>query len=273
VLHGAFGWGIPPEAAASNEDDEERRIGEQHEDRLPVRHDARDGTQSQEISLSVLDKVSVAEKLESSGSTTSRAIPREQPKDKEFFDLGAQDPVEEFRPVRLRDDPAGGEEGRRGRQHEGARRRRHPGHHGGGKSWDFHVFEALRTTLEENLHAVRETVAFLKKHADKVFFDAEHFFDGYKNNPKYTMKVLAAAATPGGLPRPVRHERRDHAIRGRADRQDVRKATGTAIGIHTHNDRRNGGGQLGGGGGERGYPGAGTINGYGERCGNANLCS
>ena len=66
-----------------------------------------------------------------------------------------------------------------------------------GKSWDFHVTEALRTTLDENLKAIRETLEFLKERTEEVIFDAEHFFDGYKRNPKYALKTLAAARDGG----------------------------------------------------------------------------
>src|SRR5512134_649931 len=235
----------------------------------------RDGTQSQEISLSVLDKVAVAEKLDDFGiHYIEGGYPGSNPKDKEFFDLA--------RRIKWRNSVlcAFGMTRRVGKKVDEDANMKALVAAGTpvitvvGKSWDFHVIEALRTTLEENLHAVRETVAFLKKHADQVFFDAEHFFDGYKNNPKYTMKVLAAAAdagadflvlcdTNGGtLPSEVAQIVKD-----------VRKATGTAIGIHTHNDGEmavansiaaveNGATQV-----------QGTINGYGERCGNANLCS
>jgi len=235
----------------------------------------RDGTQSQEISLSVLDKVAVAEKLDEFGiHYIEGGYPGSNPKDKEFF--------ERARKIRWRNSTicAFGMTRRVGKKVEEDANMKALVAAGTpvitvvGKSWDFHVFEALRTTLEENLSAVRETVAYLKKRADQVFFDAEHFFDGYKNNPKYAMKVLAAAAdagadflvlcdTNGGsLPSEVAQIVKE-----------VRKATGTAIGIHTHND------------GEMAVANTlaavecgatqvqGTINGYGERCGNANLCS
>ena len=66
-----------------------------------------------------------------------------------------------------------------------------------GKAWDFHVLRALETSLEENLHMVRDTVAYLKDRGLEVIFDAEHFFDGYKNNADYALQVLAAAAAAG----------------------------------------------------------------------------
>ena len=66
-----------------------------------------------------------------------------------------------------------------------------------GKSWDLHVKEALRTTLDENLKMVGDTMKYLRRHFDEVFFDAEHFFDGFKRNPDYAMRVLEAAAENG----------------------------------------------------------------------------
>ena len=143
-----------------------------------------------------------------------------------------------------------------------------------GKAWDMHVREVLGCSLEDNLTICAESVGYLKKKGMEVLFDAEHFFDGYKENSEYAMKVLAAAAeagadilvlceTNGGcLPHEV---------------YEITKAVceqfGTvAVGIHTHNDTdcatantlaavRAGARHV-----------QGTINGLGERCGNANLC-
>ena len=66
-----------------------------------------------------------------------------------------------------------------------------------GKSWDLHVLEALKTTLDENLKMVKETCEFLKKHGVEVIFDAEHFFDGFKRNKDYALKILEAAVEGG----------------------------------------------------------------------------
>jgi len=144
-----------------------------------------------------------------------------------------------------------------------------------GKSWDLHVREALRTSLEENLNMVYETVEFLKERVDEVIFDAEHFFDGYSANPDYAMAVLDAALrggadwivlcdTNGGkLP----HEVHEITLKVRERFPEAR------LGIHAHNDSETavantvmavlaGARQV-----------HGTINGIGERTGNANLCS
>lgn len=141
-----------------------------------------------------------------------------------------------------------------------------------GKSWTLHVTEVLRTTLDENLAMIRETVDFLRQHGREVVYDAEHFFDGYKSDPDYALRSLAAARdagasvlvlcdTNGGtLPHEV---------------YEITRAVSAELkhplGIHAHND---------GGCGvanslESLRAGAvhvqGTINGYGERCGNADL--
>lgn len=144
-----------------------------------------------------------------------------------------------------------------------------------GKAWDLHVEKILGCSLEDNLLICSESVAYLKKHGLEVLFDAEHFFDGYKANPEYAMKVLDAVAHAGA----------DALVlcetNGGALPQEVFEITqavcrqwgSSTIAIHTHNDTecavanslaavRAGARQV-----------QGTINGLGERCGNANLCS
>jgi 2-isopropylmalate synthase len=143
-----------------------------------------------------------------------------------------------------------------------------------GKSWDLHVREVLRVELEENLAMVRETVAFLKAAGREVIFDAEHFFDGYRENPDYAIASLLAAQAAGAdllvlcdtnggsLPDTVRDVT-----------QAVAAKVGKPLGIHAHND----GGLAVANSLAAVAAGAvhvqGTINGFGERCGNADLCS
>ena len=118
-----------------------------------------------------------------------------------------------------------------------------------GKSWDFHVIEALGTTLDEGVAMVGESVEFLKAAGLRVFFDAEHFFDGYKANPEYALRVLEAAATNGAdVPRAVRHQRRLAAARGAAHRRPRSTPTsGRPAARHPHPERhRLRGRQLGG---------------------------
>jgi 2-isopropylmalate synthase len=145
-----------------------------------------------------------------------------------------------------------------------------------GKSWDLHVTEGLKTSLEENLAMIRDTIEYLRSSGRRVIYDAEHWFDGYKHNSDYALKTLEVAIASGAewlvlcdtnggtLPHEISSIVRD-----------VIKATPpeTQLGIHTHNDSdtavANALAAV--------IAGAtmvqGTINGYGERCGNANLCS
>jgi 2-isopropylmalate synthase len=143
-----------------------------------------------------------------------------------------------------------------------------------GKSWDYHVTEALGTTLEEGVAMVGESVEFLKAAGLRVFFDAEHFFDGYKANSEYALRVLEAAATNGA----------DCLVlcdtNGGSLPHDVQRIVGEVaayfgddvqLGIHTQNDSgcavANSVAAVVGGATQL----QGTINGYGERTGNANL--
>lgn len=143
-----------------------------------------------------------------------------------------------------------------------------------GKSWLLHVSDVLKTTAEENLRMIRESIEFLKKHGKTVFFDGEHFFDGYKNDRSYAVEVLKTAAeagaellvlcdTNGGaFPDDIKT-----AVR------DVTKRFAVPIGIHTHDD----GGMAVANSVTAAISGCthiqGTLNGIGERCGNANLAT
>ncbi len=143
-----------------------------------------------------------------------------------------------------------------------------------GKSWDYHVTEALGTTLDEGVAMVGESVEFLKAAGLRVFFDSEHFFDGYKANPEYALRVLEAAATNGAdclvlcdtnggsLPHEVQRIVGEVSAYFGSDQQ---------LGIHTQNDSgcavANSVAAVLGGATQL----QGTINGYGERTGNANL--
>ena len=143
-----------------------------------------------------------------------------------------------------------------------------------GKAWDKQVTRILETTLDENLSMIIDSISYLRAKGLRVFFDAEHFFDGYKDNPEYALQVMLAAAkagaecvvlcdTNGGsLPQHI-----VKAIKA------VQKASPVPLGIHTHND-----GELAVANSLAAVEAGviqvqGTVNGYGERCGNANLCS
>ncbi len=143
-----------------------------------------------------------------------------------------------------------------------------------GKSWDLHVIDALKVSLDTNLRMIDRTIGYLKKNGKTVFFDAEHFFDGYKRNGDYAMKVVRVAidagadvvvlcdTNGGSMPYEI------YDVVGK-----VRGAVNATLGIHTHNDTENAvaNSLMAVQAGCEHVQG--TINGYGERCGNANLCS
>ncbi|MCD9623683.1 citramalate synthase [Rhabdothermincola salaria] len=236
----------------------------------------RDGAQFEGISLTVDDKLRVAEQLDWLGVRwIEGGYPQANPRDEEFFrraptelDLSTAELVA-FGSTRR---PAG-------KVDVDPTLSALVGAGTGtvcivGKSWDFHVTEALRTTLDEGVAMVGESVRFLADAGLRVFFDAEHFFDGYKANPEYALRVLEAAAvngaacvvlcdTNGGsLPHEVQHITTQITSHLGAD---------VAVGIHTQNDSgcavaNSVAAVLGGATQVQG-----TINGYGERTGNANL--
>ncbi|MGG6313462.1 citramalate synthase [Paenibacillus macerans] len=235
----------------------------------------RDGTQGEGISLSADDKLKIARKLDQLGvHYIEGGIPGSNGKDIEFFkrvkELGLQAKITAFGSTRRKDSLA--------EQDANLNRMLEAGVQAAtlvGKSWDFHVHTALQTSLEENLAMIYDSIAYLKRKGLEVIFDAEHFFDGYKHNPEYALSVMRKAAdagadwlvmcdTNGGT---MPHEVHDivSVLAG--------TITDAELGIHTHNDCelavansisavRAGARQI-----------QGTMNGYGERCGNANLCS
>ncbi len=144
-----------------------------------------------------------------------------------------------------------------------------------GKSWLLHVEKVLKTTPEENLRMIADSVRFLKKRGKEVVYDAEHFFDGYRDDPDYALRTLAAAAEAGAdwLVLCDTNGGRLTSEVGRITAAVARRLPGLPLGIHTHNDAdlavANSLAAV-----EAGATMVqGTINGYGERTGNANLCS
>lgn len=149
-----------------------------------------------------------------------------------------------------------------------------------GKSWELHVTEGLQTSLEENLAMIQDTVEFFRSQERRVIYDAEHWFDGYKQNPEYALKTLEAAIaggaewlvfcdTNGGtLPHEV-------AQVVKAVKEAIASFTPNPpqMGIHTHNDSGTAVANAIAAVMEGAQMVQGTINGYGERCGNANLCT
>lgn len=143
-----------------------------------------------------------------------------------------------------------------------------------GKSWELHIYEVLKTDLNENLRLIEETCAFFYSRGRRVFYDAEHFFDGFKNNPVYALKTLRAAER-GGAETVILCDTNGGTLPSEISQavNEAQKAISVPLGIHSHND---GGLALANTlaaveSGVRHIQG--TFNGLGERCGNADLCS
>ncbi len=236
----------------------------------------RDGTQREGLSFTVEDKISVARTLDRLGvHFIEGGWPGANPKDTEFFRLAKAGELK-LKTARL---SAFSSTRRPGVTADNDLNLRAVVASGAGvcavfgKSWDLHVTGALQTDLEENLRMIEESVRFLKRHGLYVIFDAEHFYDGYRHYPNYALKTLAAAeaggadvlalcdTNGGSLPDNVAEATRE-----------VAQRTSTPLGIHAHND----GGLAVANTLAAVTAGAvhvqGTINGYGERCGNADLC-
>ncbi len=235
----------------------------------------RDGTQGEGISLSVEDKIKIALRLDQFGiDFIEGGWPGSNPKDMAFFERIREIPLQHAKVTAFGSTcrpnvAAAADDNLLALIASGAEAAAIFG-----KSWDLHVTDALKTTLEENVRMVADSVAFLKQNGLTTLFLAEHFFDGYKANPLYALRVLAAAeeagadwivlcdTNGGSLPHEVY--------------EIVKAAAGqlrTPLGIHPHNDSgvavanalaaiQAGAKQV-----------QGTINGIGERCGNVNLIS
>lgn len=237
----------------------------------------RDGTQREGISLSLDDKLKIAKKLDEFGvDYIEGGWPGSNPKDVEFFEKFhllklEHAKVAAFGSTRRKDTPP----------EEDANLRllieaNTPVITLFGKSWDLHVTDVLQTTLEENLNMIGESVAFCKQYDKEVIYDAEHFFDGYKANPEYALATIQTAAV-NGADTIVLCDTNGGSLPWEISEitTAVRQALGphVQLGIHTHDD-----GGLGVANTLTAVQSSavhvqGTVNGYGERVANANLCS
>jgi 2-isopropylmalate synthase len=235
----------------------------------------RDGTQGESVSFSAEDKIAIAEKLDDLGiDYIEGGWPGSNPKDKEFFELarGLQwkhAKLTAFGATRLAKNAV--ERDASVRELIAAET---PVVSIFGKTWDFHVRRALGITEEENLKLIGDTVAYLKSHGKEVVYDAEHFFDGYFANPNYAYQTLEAAQK-GGADVLCLCDTNGGTLPGRlADAvADVCKRFSGVIGIHCHNDSEVAVANTLAAVEAGATHVQGCINGYGERCGNANLCS
>ncbi len=235
----------------------------------------RDGTQSEGFNLSASDKVRIAQKLDDLGvAFIEGGWPGSNPKDVEFFDR-ARDIAWKHAKIaafgstcRVKGGPED-DANIKALLDSGA-----PVCTIFGKTWTLHVTEVLQTTFEDNLRIIEQSVAYLRSQNRRVIYDAEHFFDGYKADSAYALETLKAAIR-GGAETLVLCETNGGAMPWEVEKivREVKAALQVPLGIHVHND------------GECGVVNSlvairegaiqvqGTINGVGERCGNANLIS
>ncbi|RMD67375.1 MAG: citramalate synthase [Cyanobacteria bacterium J149] len=243
----------------------------------------RDGAQREGISLSLTDKIKIVHKLDEMGIPfIEGGWPGANPKDVQFFWQLKETPLKQAQIVAFCS----------------TRRPHQSCDHDPmlkailaanthwvtifGKSWDLHVTEGLKTSLEENLAMIEETVAFLVSQGRKVIYDAEHWFDGYQANPDYAIATLQSAIkggakwlvfcdTNGGtLPHEI--SRIVSEVVSKLN-LNLEEEEGVKLGIHTHNDSGTAVANAIASVLEGVTMVQGTINGYGERCGNANLCT
>lgn len=235
----------------------------------------RDGTQGEGISFSVNDKIRIVQKLDDLGIDYIEAgNPGSNPKDLEFFLRASQLNLKHSKICAFGSTHRVGIPVQNDRNVISLLSANTPVTAIFGKAWDLHVEEILKTSLENNLQIIYDTISFLKSHEKEVVFDAEHFFDGYKSDAEYAIKAIQAA-DKAGADWIVLCETNGGAFPDEVERMTkaAAEAVSAKIGIHCHNDTSmavansitavfSGAQQV-----------QGTINGIGERCGNANLCS
>lgn len=235
----------------------------------------RDGTQREGISFSVDDKLKIARRLDRLGvAYIEGGWPGSNPKDMAFFERASELHLAQSTLVAFGSTRRAGVAVEQDANLQALVAANTPAVAIVGKSWDLHVHRVLNTSLEENLRLIGDSVRYLKARGREVIYDAEHFFDGYLADPAYAMQTLVAAdeagadvlvlcdTNGGSLPSTVAEII-----------TEVQQITSRPLGIHAHND-----GELAVANSlaavEMGVRHVqGTINGYGERCGNANLCS
>ena len=238
----------------------------------------RDGTQAEDINFSVEDKVRVAQKLDELGiHYIEGGWPGSNPRDIQFFKEMQSVKLADARLVAFGSTRRAGAQGTKPKDDANIKALLKAGTSAVtifGKTWDLHVKEALKISPEENLDLIYDSLRFLSGRVEEVFYDAEHFFNGYKSDPEYALKTLKAAQE-GGAECLILCDTNGGTLPDELVEimRDVKHHINAPLGIHAHNDSetavansilavKEGAVQV-----------HGTINGFGERCGNANLCS
>ena len=236
----------------------------------------RDGAQMHKISFSVSDRIKIIKKLDEFGIDYIEAgNPGSNPKEREFFNKIEELDLDYSKIVAFGSTRRTGIKAEEDDNLKALIQAKTDIVCIYGKAWDFQVKEILKTTLQENLKMIESSIKFLIKNGKEVFFDAEHFFDGYKENEEYALKVIKTAVNSGAT-RIILCDTNGGTLT--TEIYEIIKNICThfknvKFGIHCHNDMElavsnsliavdAGVVQI-----------QGTINGFGERCGNANLCS
>ena len=244
----------------------------------------RDGTQGENVTFSAEEKLNIAMRLDDIGvHYIEGGWPGSNPRDVAFFELAKR---VDFKQARLAAFGSTRKPGARPNEDKNLTallEAQTPTVTIFGKSWDLHVEEVMNNTLQENLAMINDSVAYLKQQDREVIYDAEHFFDGYKNNKDYALQTITAAINSGAdfivlcdtnggtLPLEIDSIINEVQMEVMPHMTDVTQKGTPKLGIHTHNDCAlavansitavNSGAVMV----------HGTINGYGERCGNADL--
>jgi len=235
----------------------------------------RDGAQSEGISFTVTDKLSIASKVDELGiAYIEGGWPGSNPKDMEFFKKAKRLKLNNAKVVAFGSTRRAKSKAAEDVNVNSLLKADTEIITIFGKSWDLHVKEVLKTTLDENLRMIEDTIKYLKSKDKKVFYDAEHFFDGYIKNREYALKTISVAQESGAEVI-VLCDTNGGMITSEVFNivEDVKSKIKAPLGIHTHNDSdmavANTVAAI-----QAGCRHAqGTINGYGERCGNADLVS
>jgi 2-isopropylmalate synthase len=235
----------------------------------------RDGAQGEGVSFSLEDKVLIARRLDSLGfDFVEGGYPLSNPKDAEFFQRLAKDPLKNsrlcaFGMTRRRGMKAGDDPGMKALLESNT-----PVVTIVGKTHDFHATEVLGVSLGENLAMIRETIAFVREARRVVIYDAEHFFDGWKANPEYAAQTIRAAAEAGAS-RIVMCDTNGGTLPEEiaAIAKEASAVADLPLGIHCHNDCDLAVANTLAAVDAGAIHVQGTVNGFGERCGNADLVS